>query len=61
MTIDLISNAYLSLLKVPHDSHSRLYLQAALCGCRDEIARLSGRSAEEVQGEFETLAAITRR
>lgn len=54
----IVSDCYLRLLRLSHGV-SRSRLQHVLVGLRDEIAYLTNRSAEEVQGEFETLAALT--
>lgn len=48
----LFSLAYLTLLRLPHGA-CRARSQALLAGMRDEIARLEGRTAEDVQNEFE--------
>lgn len=52
-TLTLLSNAYLSLLKISHNSASRHRVQGALCECRDELAYITGRTAESIQNEFE--------
>ncbi len=51
-----IHKAYLSLLRVPHDTASRTHIQPALACCRDEIARLTSVSPEVVQASYESHA-----
>lgn len=46
---------YFQLLQLPHDT-LRLRSQRALCLLRDAIAEAEGRTAEEVQDEYEALA-----
>lgn len=47
--------AYLHLLKTPHDA-LRIKGQDTLVALRDFIAKATGREAEDVQNEFESLA-----
>lgn len=49
----ILRKAYDLLLSIPLTSNTRVSLQATLCAVRDEIARLSGQTSEEVQTEHE--------
>jgi hypothetical protein len=58
--LEIVKDAYRTLLLLPLDSMARTYLQPVLAGLRDEIARQAYRSPEEIQNAFEAVAAAER-
>lgn len=49
-------DAYATMLRIPHGTELRIEAQAALSRLRDFIAVMEGRSAQEVQEEYESRA-----
>jgi hypothetical protein len=45
--------AYAIMLRIPHTGTLRVDAQGALCGLRDFIAEVEGRTSQEVQEEYE--------
>jgi len=56
----IILVAYQSLVHLPLDSMSRHRLQGAMALLRDELALLSGMSAEKIQNRAEFVASMSR-
>jgi len=56
----IILVAYQSLMHLPLYSTSRHRLQGALAALRDELALISGMSAEQIQNRAEHIAAMGR-
>jgi hypothetical protein len=56
----IIAVAYQSLAHLPLGSMSRHRLQGTLAALRDELALLSGMSAEEIQNRAEHIATMGR-
>jgi hypothetical protein len=54
--LEIISAAYLLLLKVPHGSRVRNAAQGTMCRCVDFIAETTGKPREEVQDQAEAEA-----
>jgi hypothetical protein len=54
--LKLLSEAYLTLLQIPHTSPVRLKTMEALAKLRDNIAEITGSESEFVQNSFEFVA-----
>ena len=53
----LVEDCYLALLRIPHSSPQRVRNDPLMARCRDYLAMRRGRTPEEVQNEFEHIAA----
>jgi hypothetical protein len=58
-TATLIIRAYIDLLKIQSDG-TRVRLDSTYCVLRDEISRLTGRAAQDVQETCEAIALLER-
>lgn len=52
----IVQSAYEKLLQLPYGSFSRVRMELVLAKLRDELAELSGCTAEEIQKVCEALA-----
>ena len=60
MKLKHAQDAYLQLLRIPHNEIGRIHAQAALCVLRDEIAAQEHRDSESVQNQYERMAVVSK-